>query len=199
VHVLARLRRRRRIPYWVTAGAVALVTAIAVGRLGAAAAGERARWGSTRPAVVVTRAIPAGSPLAGHVTRRHLPVAVVPHGALAALPRAAVAAVDLTPGEIVLAGRLVGRSTVAARLPAGTRGIAVPTGNGLPVEAGDRVDLLATFDTGDTASEPTITVARDARVLSVGKESVTVAVSTTAAPRVAYALAVGTVTLVLSG
>jgi hypothetical protein len=42
-------------------------------------------------------------------------------------------------------------------------------------------------------------VARDALVLSAGRDAVTVAVVETAAARVAYALAVGAVTLVLSG
>ena len=41
---------------------------------------------------------------------------------------------------------------VAARLPAGTRGVSIPTGNGLPVELGDRVDVLATFDPKDAGA-----------------------------------------------
>jgi len=133
------------------------------------------------------------------VTTRSVPIALLPRRALATLPPDAVAAVDLTPGEIVLAQRLTGRSTVAARLPSGTRAVAVPTGGGLPLEIGDRVDVLATFDTGDPAAEPTLAVASDALVLAVDEDAATVAVSQSAAPRVAYALAVGTITLVLSG
>jgi hypothetical protein len=196
---IARLRRRRRVPYWITAGAVALVTAVVVARLAAGAAAERNRWGEVRTALVVTERVAAGDDLAGRVTTRSLPVAVLPRGALAALPRTAVAAADLVPGELVLAHRLTGRSALAARLPRGTRGIAIPTADGLPVEAGDRVDLLATLDTGETGSEPTVVVARDAVVLSAEEDAVTVAVDEAAAARVAYALAVGAVTLVLSG
>jgi Flp pilus assembly protein CpaB len=198
VHVLTHLRRRR-VPYWLTASTAALLVALAVGRLSAAAAAERDRWGTTRPAVVVTSVVRAGDRLAGHVTTRSVPVALLPRRALATLPPDAVAAVELAPGEIVLAHRLTGRSTVAARMPAGTRAVAVPSAGGLPLEVGDRVDVLATFDTGDTASEPTLAVAHDALVLAVGEEAATVAVSQSAAPRVAYALAVGTITLVLSG
>jgi hypothetical protein len=196
---IARLRRRRRVPYWLTAGAVALVTAVVVARLAAGAAAERNRWGEVRTALVVTERVAAGDELAGRVMTRSLPVAVLPRGALAALPRTAVAAADLVPGELVLAHRLAGRSALAARMPKGTRGIAIPTADGLPVEAGDRVDLLATLDTGETGSEPTVLVARDAVVLSAEEDAVTVAVDEAAAARVAYALAVGAVTLVLSG
>ena len=198
---LSRLRPRRRVPYWLVAGAVALVTAAVVGRLAGDAAAERARWGDARITVVTTAAVPAGERLTGHVATRRLPTALVPHDALVAVPDGAVAAVDLAPGEVVLPTRLAGagRSTVAARLPAGTRGVAVPTGNGLPVALGDHVDVLATFDPKDSAGEPTVTVAHDALVVAVGKDAVTVAVATAAAPRVAYALATGTVTLVLSG
>ena len=198
MHVLTHLRRRR-VPYWLTASAAALLVALAVGRLSATAAAERARWGTARTAVVVTSAVRAGDRLAGHVTTRSVPVALLPRRALVTLPPDAVAAVDLTPGEIVLAQRLTGRSTVAARLPSGSRAVAVPTAGGLPLEIGDRVDVLATFDTGDPAAEPTLAVASDALVLAVGEDAATVAVSQSAAPRVAYALAVGTITLVLSG
>jgi hypothetical protein len=198
VHVLTHLRRRR-LPYWTTAGALALLTALIVGWLGSQAAAERARWGTARHAVVVTSAVRAGEPLAGRVRARAVPLALLPRHALGAVPRRAVAAVDLSPGEIVVAHRLAGRSSVAARLPAGRRAVAVPTAGGLPVAVGDRVDVLATFDTGGTGGEPTVVVARDALVLAHDDDAVTVAVEQGAAPRVAYALAVGTITLTLSG
>jgi hypothetical protein len=76
----------------------------------------------------------------------------------------------------------------------------VPTGSGLPLEVGDRVDVLATFDPGVAGDgTPTFAVATGAVVVHVGRDAATVAVSQAAAPRVAYALAAGTVTLVLSG
>ncbi|MCU1485433.1 MAG: Flp pilus assembly protein RcpC/CpaB [Actinomycetia bacterium] len=196
------LRLRRPLPFWVLATALGLATTLLVGRLVAGAEAERARWGEVRPTLVATADVEGGHRLAGHVAVRRLPAVLVPPGALRDLPADAVAAVDVHEGEPVLAARLVGpgSSAVAARLPAGTRGVAVPTGSGLPLEVGDRVDVLATFDAGTTGEgEPTFAVARRAVVVHVGEDAVTVAVSTSAAPRVAYALAAGAVTLVLSG
>lgn len=198
-----RLRLRRPVPYWLLAGALALATASLVGRLVADAEAERARWGRLVPTVVALVDVPGGDPIrASDVAVRHLPVAVVPAGALRALPSGAVAAVDLHRGEAVVAARLAGTgsSVVAARLPAGTRGVAVPAGAGLPLEVGDRVDVLATFDP-DLADEgePTFAVARRAVVVHVGDDAVTVAVDDDAAARVVYALAAGAVALVLSG
>jgi Flp pilus assembly protein CpaB len=95
------------------------------------------------------------------------------------------------------------------------RALAVPSGGdgrgGLALERGHRVDVLATFDTGvpepvavatteaDDGQAPTFPVAAGALVLDVGTESVTIAVRPREAPRVAFALARGTVTLALTG
>jgi Flp pilus assembly protein CpaB len=194
--------RRRPLPYWVVAGAVAMATGLLVARLVGDAASERARWGSLRPAVVLRHHVAAGDPITtGDASIRMLPSAVVPRGVLRHLPDSAVAAVELDTGELLLDRRLLGHgpSAVAARLPRGTRAIAVPGAGALPLDIGDHVDVLATFDPetspGDT---PTFTVARDATVVHVGHDAVTIAVATASAPKVAYALAAGAVTLVLS-
>ena len=198
-----RLRFRRPLPYWLLAGVVALATAALVGRLVADAERERSRWGPTRATLVTTTDVAGGERLEpDDVTVRMLPAALVPDDALRALPAGAVAAIDLHRGEAVLPGRLAGAgsSAVAARLPAGTRGVAVPDGSGLPLEIGDRVDILATFDPGlGDEGEPTFPVARRAAVVHVTDRAVTVAVDDGVAPRVVYALAAGSVTLVLSG
>lgn len=200
----ARFRLRRRpLPYWVLATAVALATAVLVGHLVGDAASERERWGRLQPTVVLKHRVPAGQRLTGRdVTVRMLPAAAVPAGALRTLPGDAIAATELDTGEALVAHRLLGRgpSAVAARLPRGTRGIAVPGANGLPLRVGDHVDVLATFDAEQAAGdEPTFAVARDAIVIHVGHDAVTVAVAASSAARVAYALAAGAVTLVLSG
>jgi hypothetical protein len=99
-------------------------------------------------------------------------------------------------GEPLLDGRLApgGLSATAARLPEGTRGVAVPIGVApLPVEAGDHVDVLETLDAS------TIVVARRALVVDVGGDGITVAVDESAASDVASAVVLGSVTLVLSG
>jgi Flp pilus assembly protein CpaB len=187
----------------VGATAVALVTALLIGRLATDAAAARDRWGERRPALVVVHDIGAGERVGRDDTEvRPLPIALVPRSALTSVPDGAVALTDLRAGEVLLPTRLSGpgRSLVAARLPRGTRGVAIPTGTGLPVTLGDHVDVLATFDAaaaGDGA--PTFAVAEDALVVHVDREAVTIAVVAGIAPRVAYALAAGSVTLVLSG
>jgi hypothetical protein len=101
-----------------------------------------------------------------------------------------VAAAWIGAGEIVHEHRLApaGLSPVAALLPPGTRGVAVPLGLApLPVEVGDRVDVH-----GATR------LASDALVIAVHEEAVTVAVDAADAARVAYEASNGTVTLVLT-
>src|SRR5687767_10354226 len=55
--------RRRPLPYWLLATAVALATAALVGHLVGDAARERAQWGELRPTVVVRHRVPAGQHL----------------------------------------------------------------------------------------------------------------------------------------
>jgi Flp pilus assembly protein CpaB len=197
------LRIRRPLPYWLLAVALGIATAMVVGSLVSGAAAARSRWGSLRPTVVATADVEGGAPVTdGDVAVRRLPAALVPPGALRSLPPGAVAAVAVHRGEAVLASRLVGpgSSAVAARLPPGTRGIAVPAGSGLPLEVGDRVDVLATFDDAVTPGQaPTFPVATRAVVVHVGDDAVTIAVRQASAAKVAYALAAGAVTLVLAG
>jgi Flp pilus assembly protein CpaB len=102
-------------------------------------------------------------------------------------------------GEVVVAPRLAppGRSPLTAALPAGTRAVAVPVdAAALPLEPGDVVDVLATFDP-DLADggDPTVAVAREALVVDVGPDAVVVAVTPGQAPRVAFAVAAGAVAL----
>jgi Flp pilus assembly protein CpaB len=195
--------RRRPLPYWLLCAVVALATGGLVARLVGDAAAERARWGSLRPTVVLRHTVAAGEPIvAGDARVRMLPAGVVPGHALRRLPVGAVAAVELGAGEVLVDRRLLGHgpSAIAARLPRGTRAIAIPEAGALPLHIGDRVDVLATFDPETSPDDaPTFTVARAATVVHVGHDAVTIAVTTTAAPKVAYALAAGAVTLVLSG
>jgi Flp pilus assembly protein CpaB len=196
----SRRRLRRPLPYWAIVAGMAIVPALVVGRLASDAGAERARWGTGIPTVVVLKDLIAGQPVGENdVTVRRLPSAARPRDALSTLPTGAVAAENLATGEAVVSSRLApaGTSAVAARLPPGTRGLAVPNDDGLPLEIGDPVDLLATLD--PDSSKPTVTVARDAQVVFVGDKSVTIAVATGEAERVAFALAAGVVTLSLSG
>jgi Flp pilus assembly protein CpaB len=192
-----RLRLRRRpLPWWTGALVLAGVTALLVGRLAGDAAAERDRWGETVVVAVATADVAPGEVVVAE--RRRLPRSVVPAGA-AGSADGAVAAVALHAGEIVLEARLApgGTSAVAALVPEGHRAVAVPSGDGLPLAVGDAVDVLATLD--PESAQPTFAVSRAARVVHVGESSVTVAVPLDDAPRVAFALAVGAVTLALSG
>jgi Flp pilus assembly protein CpaB len=126
---------------------------------------------------------------------RLLPAALVPDGALER-PAGQVVTAWIAAGEIVVRERVTpdGLSATAARLPPGTRGVAVPQGVApLPVEVGDHVDLIATLDT------TSVTVASGAIVIAVADDAVTVAVERVDAPRVAHAVNAAAVTLVLSG
>jgi Flp pilus assembly protein CpaB len=193
-------RLRRPLPYWGAAIALAMLTALLVGQLAAGASAARRRWSPGDPVVVLRRSLPAGAAVEpDDVERRRLPAAAVPVGALRSLPTGARAVIPLHRGEVVLADRVSGASGVTARLPAGTRGIAVPIDIGLPLRIGDRVDVLATFDAQVAGDAPTFAVATGAVIVHVGKDSVTVAVRESAAAKVAYALTAGAVTLVLSG
>jgi Flp pilus assembly protein CpaB len=191
--------------------ALALLTASVVGSsLGRATRGARA-WGSDRAVWVVERPVAAGHVISdASVRRARVPRGVVPDGALdaATSPIGEAARVALVRGELVLTTRLAGRGArgVAAMVRAGYRAIALPNDERTPsVHAGDRVDVIATFDVGDDletaapTTAPSVAVASGAEVLSVAPRSLTVAVPADDAPRVAFALAKGAVTVVLRG
>ena len=203
---VTRLRRRPAI-HWTAAVALAAATGLTVTTLVGAAAAERDRYGDVVPVLVATRDLDGGDVLAaGDTELRRMPAALVPSGALDARADGLVLSDAVYAGEPVLRSRLApeGLGAVAALLPPGTRGIAVPDdGAGLRLASGDVVDVLATFDAGTAGAEdggpPTVAVARDALVVDVSEEGVTIAVTEEQAPRVAFAVAAGLVTLALSG
>lgn len=181
-----RLRFRHPIPFWIAAVSLTALTTTMVGRVADAAATERDRWGERVPVVVASADLAPGEPVRATVELR--PVAMVPEGALTSVPDGATAAAFIGTGEIVLGVRVApaGLSPVAALLPPGTVGVAVPPGVApLPLVVGDRVDVLG--------------LTRDALVVDVTEAAVTIAVDAGAAARVAYDAAAGTATLVLAG
>jgi Flp pilus assembly protein CpaB len=104
-------------------------------------------------------------------------------------------------GAAVVSGNVApeGLSGLAALLPAGARAVAVPTGAAsVALRRGDRVDLLVTFDPPPAGEAPTFPVAVAALVIDVGPEAAAVAVDPEEAVRVAYAVAAGVVTIVLT-
>jgi Flp pilus assembly protein CpaB len=202
--------RRSAALWWTLTIAAAVLTASVVGSsVGRATRGAQA-WGSERTVWVVQRAIAAGDVVGvASVQQTRLPRGVIPDGALAAAtsPVGDAARVALARGEVVLAARLTGRGArgVAAMLPAGSRALALPNDEHIPLlRVGDRVDVIATFDVGDDlqasdAAPPSVPVATNAEVLAVAPRTLTVAVAADDAPRVAFALAKGAVTVALRG
>lgn len=199
VRPLARLRRRPSA-YWVAVVALALLTTLVVTRAVGRAEAGAARLGGLRPTTVALATLPAGATVGpGDTEVRSLPAALVPRGAVTSPPEGSVVAATVHEGEVVLASRLApaGASALAAALPPGTRAVSVPVDPAaLPVEPGDVVDVLATFDP-DLAegAEPTVVVARGAVVVDVAEGAVVVAVTPGQAPRVAFAAAAGAVAL----
>lgn len=183
--------RRFPIGYWVAAFLLVALTFSVVTSLVGRASAAASRWGAVSPVVVAARAVPAGTVLGpDDVVVRSLPSSLLPAGALRRPPVGRTVLAPLGRGEVVTAARVAERL-----LPEAARALAVPVGPGTPpLRRGDRVDVLATFD-----QEPTFAVATGAGVLAVDGDgkAVTVGLSTDEAPRVAFALAEGTVTLAL--
>ena len=199
--------RRATVIYWAVVALLMFLTVEFVSRVHSDASAAVAKHGVTERVWVTTRAIAAGTMLASDDVRAvDIPVAFLPQQPAAREVAGHATTVALVPGEVVLDERLApnGVHGVAARVPRGSRALAIPLGPGgpLPVEVGDRVDLLATFPP-DLAhdEEPTFAIAVGAVVVetSADDDTVTVAVPAQDAARVAYAVAVGVVTLALSG
>jgi len=189
----------------------ALVVAVAIlGGLGVMTVVQRAEdaaaaWGERVPVLVATRDLTAGVALDGGNTRvDHQPEPLVPEGALAEVPEDGRLAEAIYAGEVVREERLApgGLSEVAARVPTGTRAIAVPVdpGQAPALEVGDRVDVLVALPP-EAAGEgpPGFALATEVLVVDVSDAAVTVAVPADTAPRVAVAFGAGAVTLALTG
>ena len=206
---LRRLRRMRRatVRYWAIVAVLMFLTFELVGRVHASARAAVDKHGTTDSVGVATRELAAGEVLRKDDLRRvEIPTAFLPRGEAAQRAAGQATTVPLVAGEVVLAARLApsGVRGAAARVPPGSRALAVPMGPGGPlaVDVGDRVDLLATFPPDATNGEdPTFAVAESAVVVDVSPDgdTVTVAVPGEDAARVAYAIAVGVVTLALAG
>jgi pilus assembly protein CpaB len=163
-----------------------------------------AAWGDRVPVLVASRDLQAGDRLDDGNTRveRH-PAPLVPPGALRARPEGTRLAEAVYAGEVVREERLApaGLSPVAARLPAGTRAMAIPVDPGTvpALGIGDRVDVLVALApeaAGD--GPPGFALATGAPVVDVSDAAVTIAVRADVAPRIAVAFGAGAVTLALS-
>ena len=206
---LSRLSRvrlgRSPLVFWLSVAVLALVTGSVVAELVGRAEAMAGRYGPLRPVLVAARGVERGAELIeADVTVRRLPESFLPEGAFGSvaevLGRTPVA--PLVTGQLVLRGHLApdGLSGVAALLPPGTRGVAVPAADapGL-VRRGDLVDVVATFDPTVTGEgDPTLAVATGALVVEVATDTATVAVTPEEARRIVFAVAHGTVSLAVT-
>lgn len=191
----------RPVLYWVAAGALAATAFVLVLRAEAAARHERGQWGDTVAVLVARVDLAPGDPLDATTTAvRLLPAAVVPAGALGAVPSSpALALGAVAAGEIVHPSRVgrPGDSPLTARLPPGQRGVAVPLPEDapLPLAAGNLVDVVAVAD----GTGPAAAVAEGATVLHVAERVVVLGVDADRSVDVAAAVATGRAVLVLTG
>lgn len=198
VHLL----RRHRVLYWATALVLLSVTVVSVSTISARADRAREAYGTSVAVVVAQADVAAGALIGpGDVAIADIPRALVPEGsATEAVGRRASA--PIVAGEVVVDARLApfGRSATVARLPEGTRGIAIPIFDAAPpTELGDRVDLIASLDPLGYPDRPgTSIVSADVVVVSTGDTAITVAVPLGDMAAVADAVANGSVMLALS-
>ena len=145
--------------YLVASVALALFTGTRIHSLVERANAAVAAEGPRVAVVIAAQAVTRGEAIAKDQLRsRSMPSAYAPPGAITSISQAAgrVALSDLAPGEVVTDTRLarVRAGPVASLVPQGLRAFAVPTS--LPagvVAAGDRVDVLATFQGGQPHTE----------------------------------------------
>jgi len=187
----------------VVAALVAVLCGLVVLRATDRAEAAAARYGSVAGAWVATTALRPGEVVgAGDVAREVRPVGFVPAGAVTGDPVGRRVTAEVAAGEVVVEGRLAGgdRRGAAALVPEGWRAVAVPAVDAaLPVEVGQRVDVVAATDAGDGGAVGAV-VADDGVVVHVGDDgTVTVAVTRSAAPRIVAALSGGYVALALVG
>jgi Flp pilus assembly protein CpaB len=199
------LRRalRRRLAAWL----VAILVAAVVSSTLHDARRERARWGATETVLVARSDLPAGEALEPDAFElRQLPSTAVAADALRELPTDRHLAAGIGRGEQLTDHRLAGAGTgsTAARLHVDEAAVVVPLGEPpATIEVGDTVDVVApdTATTGslDAVAVGATTVARRARVLSVGDRGATLAVRRSQSAAAAAAAFGGLVALVVVG
>jgi Flp pilus assembly protein CpaB len=195
------LFRRRRLGWWPAVVALAALTASSFAGLTAEARATVARYGSTRAVLVAAVDLPAGVPVPPDAVRTEdRPVGLVPADALDTLPPGSVTRAPVAAGEVVLGRRLdpSGASALAAALPDGTRGVAVPRTDTVPaLQPGDRVDVLVAASGLDPGVAPAQPAASGAVVTHVDDLAVLVAVRPHEVGAVAAAAGAGLALVVL--
>lgn len=187
----------------VVAAVLAVVCGLLVVRTTDRAAAAADRYGRLATTWVVRSDLEPGDTVEGDdVALEQRPAGFTPAGAVAQDPTGRRVAATMPAGDVVVEHRLAGgdRRGAAALVPEGWRAVAVPALEAaLPVEVGQRVDVLAAMDPSGSGVVGTV-VAEDGVVVHVADDdTVTVAVTPNQASRVVAALASGLVALALVG
>jgi hypothetical protein len=189
VHVTVSIRRllaRRPWLYWLLVGAVAAGFASEVAGRSDAVDAERARWGESRTVLVADRDVLPGDPLAVAVTKRTLPVAMIPIEAISEIDRQ-VARQRIAAGEVITAPDVAEQDGPRALLPEGWLAVAIVESPSSGARIGDRVQI---------ASEGTL-ISSDAVVIGFVDDATLVAAPADEAPLLPAAAAAGGVALLL--
>jgi hypothetical protein len=175
--MVRRLLARRPWIYWLTVAAVAAGCAIATASVLDGVDDERARWGDSATVLVAERDVAAGEPLAGLLTERRYPIAMIPPGAVTSLDAEAAARHRLGVGEILVDVDVAATTAPRSLIPRGWLAVAIAEGVASGAVVGDHVVV---------ASEG-IRLAHDALVVGHGDGVTIVAVPDDEAPAVAAA------------
>lgn len=182
---------------------LAVVCGLLVTRTLSSAQVTASRFGELVDVWIADDEIEVGRSVGGRASLQRWPRAFVPAGAVTEDPSSRTALAPVAAGEVLVASRLsgAGREGVASLVPDGWRAIAIPmTDAALPVRAGQRVELLGSFPSGDGLISPAVVLSADGLVVDVGDDdAITVAVPAARATKVAAALSTGLVTVTLVG
>lgn len=200
-----RLRRPVRLwartpgAYWGAVAVMAVVTAAAIDSREHEIRQRHEAVGPTVEVLVANRDLPAGRPVSGDdLESIQVPRRLVPDGAIRQVPGPGTRlTVAVGRREILTRHRLVGGapSSLAAAIPPGWRGIAIPADGVTPdLVRGDRIDLVGLGSDGQ--SVPIVT---DAVVLARSGATATVAVPRRAVGAVADAVLAATLGVSLVG
>lgn len=164
--------------WWSAALVISIAAGGAVFASVGAAQSAAERYDQTIEVFVATTALSQGQEIAeDSVERQRRPLAFVPASApLTEAPEARHAARDIEAGEVLTAGNVApgGAGAIAGQLRPGERAVKVRAG-GTGAEPGDRVDLVASFDSGSSSNA--LVLASGARVLENEPDGLTVAIA----------------------
>lgn len=201
---LTRRMARHPLAWWALVVCAALTVGLTSQNLLTEAAQARDGWGEQTTVLVVQSELERGESVAASVAPVVVPMFLSPRDVIIDVPRGAVAAATLTPGEILVQRHLGSLdSAPPGELPVDAVGVSIPRSPSTPdLSVGDRVDVLATFDPppGVLRSQvDTFTVASRSTVMQIDDQAVRLALSRDEALQVAGALSGARITLVLVG